>query len=168
MIKCGIQIASGPVKDSFTDYGLIFVSSDKVFAPPAKGMLEESFQEEAGAHTDGKTVDEKFEYKVKFIIECPNTDTKNANVKIAHINSLMYDRETDEDGNDTDVKVFKEWTIHNYKDRVKITGIPAPISSVDADDYFRDANGNVHDAVRIELKLNVVNPNKCDFSTSNM
>lgn len=162
MIRCGIKISNGEVKDSFTEYGLIFISSDKIFAPPTKGMLEESFVEEAGVHTDKKTVDDKFEYNVKFLIECPNTDINNANIKIANINSLMYEQEQG-----SDIKTFKEWTIHNYKDRVKITGIPSPISSVDADDFFRDKNGIQHDAVVVELKLNVINPKKCDFATSN-
>lgn len=162
MIRCGIKISNGEVKDSFTEYGLIFISSDKIFAPPTKGMLEESFVEEAGVHTDKKTVDDKFEYNVKFLIECPNTDINNANIKIANINSLMYEQEQG-----SDIKTFKEWTIHNYKDRVNITGIPSPISSVDADDFFRDKNGTQHDAVVVELKLNVTNPKKCDFATSN-
>lgn len=159
MISCGIQIGSGTKYDSYEKYGLVYISSDNQFSAPTKGMLVESFPEEAGAHTDGKTVDDVFDYKVKFLLECPNKDTDNANRRIAALNALMYDKEAD-----SDIKTFKEWTIYNYRKRVKVAGYPKPIESVSDKDFFRDSRGVVYDMVVIELTLQVKHPNKCDFA----
>lgn len=156
MIRTYIKIGSGVAKDSYNEYGMIYVSSDNRFSAPIKGMLEESFADEAGKHTDGKTVDDSFEYKMEFLIECPNKNIINANKKIAAINALMYDKVVG-----SDIKIFKEWTIFNYRKRAMIVGIPKPIE--EAKDFWRDSNGIVHDSVLIELKLQVFHPELCDF-----
>lgn len=158
MIRVGIQIGNGEIEDSYDKYGLIYVSSDNRFAAPTKGMLMESIAEMAGAVTDGKTTDDVFEYKTTFLLKCQNNDHEDANQYIKALNELMYDREPD-----SDIKIFKEWTIHNPYKKCRITGIPKPIEEPTF--FLRDYKGNIHDAVEINLILNVMNPNKCDFST---
>lgn len=162
MINVRLQIADGAIYDTYEQYGLIYLSSDNRFAPPTKGFATSTYAEESGEHIDPRTVDDAFDYKIRFCINVPNRDLVNANAKIKAFNELMYDKKAD-----SDIKTFKEFTFYNDYKRVKVVGIPEPIAEVDDDDFFRDKYGKVYDAVIVELKLRVTDPNRCEFSTYN-
>lgn len=156
MINAGIQIGSGSVVDTYNTYGLIYLSSDNILQAPSKGFEKTSYPEEAGDHVLPKTVDASFEYKVQFLVEAPNTDLASANAKIKAFNNALYTQATG-----SDVKVFSQISLYNYYKRVKIVGIPSPIS--EATEFFRDKRGIQYDAVKVELVINVDNPKLCNF-----
>lgn len=159
MIRVRIHIEGVGVADSFDEYGMIYISSDNVFAPPTKGFETTQYAEKDGENVDQRTVDDAFDYTTTFLIETPNRDLTNANSKIAAINSLMY---TKAEG--SSIKTFRKLTIYNDYKRVRIVGIPSPIEEVSDDDFFRDNNGNLLDCVKVKLKLRVTEPQKCDFN----
>lgn len=156
MIRVRLQIENGEIKDTYDAYGLIYLSADHRFAPPIKDFEKTSYPEQAGENTDNRTVDDAFDYKVTFFVECPNSNLDNANVRIKAVNDLMYSKSGD-------IKTFKEWTLYNDYKKVKIVGIPQPIE--EAKEFWRDNKGKVHDCVQIELTLHVSKPHLCDFST---
>lgn len=157
MIKVRIQVADEAINDTYDAFGLIYMSSDHRFAAPTKGFAKSTYAEEPGEYVDTRTVDDAFDYKVKFCIETPNKNLVNANAKIKAINDAMYS--IDANG----VKTFKTLTFYNDYKRVKIVGIPQPIAEVEEKDLFRDSHGNVKDIVVCELTIRVNDPSLCDW-----
>lgn len=156
MINAGIQIGTGSIVDTYSTYGLIYLSSDNILQAPSKGFEKTSYPEEAGEHILPKTVDAAFEYKVQFLVEAPNTDLASANAKIKAFNDALYSQVSG-----SDVKTYSRISLYNYYKRVKIVGIPSPIS--EATEFFRDKRGIQYDAVKVELVINVDNPKLCNF-----
>lgn len=158
MINSRIQIENGAIEDFFTKWGFIYMSGDHRFAPPEKKRDTTSYVEEAGEHTDPRTVDDAFDYSAKFLIEAPNQDLVNANSKIKAWNEAVRERTTG-----ADIKRCKTVTFYDDYKRCKIVGIPEIIEEVGEDDYYRRQDGSVMDCVVVELKIHVSNPNLCDF-----
>lgn len=88
MIKVRLQIADGAIQDTYDAYGLIYISADHRLAAPTKGFEKTSYAEQAGENIDPRTVDDAFDYTVKFLVTCPNNDIVNANKKIAAFTRL--------------------------------------------------------------------------------
>lgn len=163
MINTRLQIPYNPdgtPPDAYQEYGLLYLDADERLAPPTKGFEKTTYAEEEGEHIEPKTVDDAFDYKVKFLVQAKNSDLENANIIIRDFNEKLYTQD-----NDSDVKTFKQIAFYNDYNRVKIVGYPQPIA--EATDFFRDKNGNVADAVQVELTIRVTKPSLCDFALSN-
>lgn len=156
-IRVRMQIEGGGIEDSYTKWGFIYVDSDHRTAAPEKERETTSYAEEEGEHTDLRTVDAPFDYTVNFIIETPNTNKENANVKIKAFNDAIRNVSNG-------IKRCKSITFYNDYKRVKIVGIPEIID--EPKEFYRQKNGNVLDCVMIELKIHVTKPSLCDFSTT--
>lgn len=156
-IKTRIQIEDGIIEDTYTMCGFIYISSDHRTAPPEKKRETTTYVEQEGENVDPRTMDDVFDYKIKFLIECPNFDTDNANLAIRTFNEAI--RTVDPI---TNVKTCKQITFYNDYKRVKIVGIPEIIA--EPTEFYRQQNGNVLDCVLIELTIHVSNPSLCDFA----
>lgn len=161
MINTRIKIEDGEINGFYTKWGFIYMSGDSRFAPPEKKRDTTSYVEEAGEHTDPRTVDDVFDYSAKFLIESPNKDLVNANAKIKAWNDAVRERIYG-----IDVKRCKKVTFYDDYKRCKIVGIPEMIEEATEKDYYRRQDGSVMDCVVVELKIHVSNPLECDFSTS--
>lgn len=155
MIKVRLQIAGEEIKDTASEYGLVYLSADNRFAAPVKGFETSSYPEQPGTNLDPKTVDDEFEYKVKFFVKADG-DLENANQKIAAFNSLLYTKDTD------NIKTFKQVTFYNDYKKSKIVGYPSPIE--EATDFWRDSRGKQADVVCVEWTIMVNDPTLCDFN----
>lgn len=122
MITSRIQIAGGQILDTYKGYGFIYMSADNRTEAPIKKRDVTSYAEEAGEHTDPRTVQDAFDYKVKFLIEAPNQNLVNANTRIAAFNKALYTQQSN-----SDVRTYKEVTFYDDYKRVKIVGLPEPI-----------------------------------------
>lgn len=160
MIQAWIKIGDGEVYDTYQAYGFTYMSSSNRLGAPTKGFAVSTYPEQAGENVDPRTVDDAFDYEVKFLVEAPNKDLVNANAKISDFNSQLYDLES----TGSHVKVFKPVTFYNRYKRVIVTGYPQPIDEADEDDFFRDKYGYVHDAVVVKFKIRVNDPTQCNFS----
>ena len=161
MIKARLQIEGGDILDTVKGYGLWYLDADERLEAPTKGFEFTSYAEEAGQHTDAKTVQDSFDYKVKFLVQAKNSDIENANIIIRDFNQRLYTKEAD-----TDVRKYKQVTFYNDLNRVKIVGYPHPIS--EATDFWRDKHGNIADAVEIEFTITVTDPILCDFALTDV
>lgn len=159
MIKAHIEIGEDGKFDSYEKWGFIYVGSDNVFSAPLKKQDSISYAGENGEWIDKRAVPDAFTYKIKFVIVTPNNDTENANEKIHAFNEALYN--VDENG----VKTLKTITIYNYFKRVKIVGVPTPISEVSS--VYRRVDGSVEDCFEIELSVRVDKPDLCDFHLKN-
>lgn len=159
MIRARLQIGDGDIYDTLDQFGLCYLDADERLAPPTKGFEKTAYAEEEGEHTDSKTVDDAFDYKVKFLVQAKNDDINNANQIIRAFNGNLYTKPLD-----SDVKTFQTVTFYNDLNRVKIVGIPSPIA--EAVTFWRDKAGNVSDAVVVEFTIRVVKPSLCDFATT--
>lgn len=159
MIKAHIEIGNDGKFDSYEKWGFIYVGSDNVFSAPLKKQDSISYAGESGEWIDKRAVPDAFTYKIKFVIVTPNNDTENANEKIHAFNEALYN--IDENG----VKTLKTITIYNYFKRVKIVGVPTPISEVSS--VYRRVDGSVEDCFEIELSVRVDKPDLCDFHLKN-
>lgn len=155
MITARINI-DGTVRDT-QYYGLVYLDSDKRLAAPTKGFEATSYPEEEGEHILPKTVDDAFDYVVKFFIKADTLQTANA--KIAAFNSALYTQE--EVGG---VKTYKQVAFYNDYKRHKIVGYPQPIS--EAETFWRDPENQVHDVVVVEWTIRVTKPSLCNFNDS--
>lgn len=156
MITVRLKIGDGngdPV-DTQT-YGLIYLDSDKRVGAPTKGFEKTAYPEEEGEHIIPKTVDDAFDYTVKFFVQ--GTSLEDANAKIDAFNALLY---TQEQG--SDIKEFKQVEFYNDYKRHKIVGYPQPIA--EAQDFWRDRRNQVNDVVIVEWTIRVIKPSDCDFS----
>jgi len=156
MIKSLIQIDGGEVKDFYEEFGFIYMDADERTAPDEKDDAVSNYAEQAGENRDGRTVDAPFDYTAKFLVEAPNKDLTNVNVKVNNFNRAV--RETIAG---SDVKRKKEIAFYNQLNRVKIVGYPQPIA-VPTECYHSNRYGELDFAV-VELKIRVSAPHKCDF-----
>lgn len=154
MIKVRLQIGDGDILDTADAYGLVYISADSFFAAPVKEFESTSYPETEGENIFNKTVDDAFDYKVTWFIKADGS-LGNANNVIANFNSLLY---TSADG----VKSFKQVTFYNDYKKVKIVGIPSPIS--EASEFWRDKRGIQYDVVEVEWMIRVSKPSLCDFN----
>ena len=150
MINVRLQIADGNIENTADKYGLVYLSADNRFAAPTKGFEISKYAESPGSNIIPRTVDDEFEYKVKFFIKADG-DLENANQKIAAFNSLLYTKDAD------NIKTF----YNDYK-KVKIVGYPSPIE--EATDFWRDSRGKQADVVCVEWTIKVNDPTLCDFN----
>lgn len=159
MIKAGISIPDidgGKVNDTLEKYGLIYISSDNILGAPNKGFDTTAYPEEEGEHILPITVDDAFDYKVTFLVNA-NGKLATANGKIAEFNRDICTVNTT-----TGRKEYKTISLYNYYKRVKIVGIPSPISS--AESFWRDPSGLVWDVVEVTISIRVTKPSECDFN----
>ena len=156
-IRVRIQIDKGTIDDTYAKWGFIYIEAEHRTAAPEKEFEITTYVEQEGENVDPRTVDAPFDYTIKFLIETPNTNLANANVKIKAFNDAI--REVDKE---TKIKKAKTITFHNDYKRVKIVGIPEPIA--EPTEFYRQQNGNVMDCVLVELKIHVPQPSLCDFS----
>lgn len=155
MIKVRLQIADGAIEDTADKYGLVYLSADNRLAAPTKGYEVSKYIEQPGSNIIPKTVDDEFDYLVKFFVKADG-DIGNANAVIASFNSLLYTNDQD------NIKTFKQVTFYNDYKKVKIVGYPNPIA--EATDFWRDSKGNAADVVCVEWTIKVNNPTLCDFN----
>lgn len=158
MITSRIQIADGPVLDTYRAYGFIYRVGDHRFAPPEKKRDKTSYAEEPGSHEDPRTVDDEFDYTVEFILEAPNRNFTNANTRIRAFNEAIRTRTPG-----SHIKQCRIVTLYDDYKRCRITGIPEIIEEVTADNYHRHRLGGVSDCVVFSLKIHVSDPTLCDF-----
>lgn len=159
MIRVRIKIGEGQIQDTYEAYGLIYKEADNRMEAPVKKHDASSYVEQAGENVDSRTVQDAFDYKVQFIVEAPNRNLENANSVIATFNRALY-----EPSQDSDIRVYKEVTFYNDYKRVKIVGIPEPIT--EAESLFRRKNGEVMDCAVVSFTIRVCDPAKCDFDLS--
>lgn len=157
MITARIQIENGQILDTYEGFGFIYMSADNRTEAPIKKRDTTSYADEAGEHVDPRTVQDAFDYKVKFLIEAPNNNRQNANAKIADFNRQLYKQTTG-----SDIRTYKTITLYDDYKRVKIVGIPEPIA--EPTELYRRQNGSVMDCATVELVIHVNDPTKCDFN----
>ena len=155
MITVRLQIADGEIKDTASEYGLVYLEADSRLGAPIKAFEKSTYAEQPGSNLDPKTVDNEFDYKVKFFVKA-NGDLDNANAVVSNFNALLYTEDTD------NVKTFKQVTFYNDYKKVKIVGYPSPIS--EATEFWRDSMGRQADVVCVEWIIHVNNPTLCDFN----
>lgn len=157
MIQSRLQIDDGEVQNIYDAHKLIHMETDTRFEAPIKKRDTTSYAEETGEHVDPRTVQDAFDYEVKFIVEAPNKDLTNANAVIAAFNKKLYTQAAD-----SDIRVYKEVTFYNDFKRIKIVGLPEPIQ--EAKSLYRRQNGDVMDCAQVVFKIRVSDPSKCDFN----
>ena len=155
MIQSRLQIADGDILNLYDGYKLIHMETDTRFESPIKKRDTTSYAEEAGEHTDPRTVQDAFDYKVTFFVEAPNKDLTNANAVIDEFNRKLYTQ-------DGEIRTYKEITFYNDFKRIKIVGLPEPIQ--EAKSLYRRQNGEVMDCAQVEWTIRVSDPTKCDFN----
>lgn len=157
MINVRIKIGDGAIEDTFAAHKLIYKESDHRTEAPVKKRDASSYAEEAGEHTDPRTVQDAFDYKVTFIIDGQNTDLANVNAIIAAFNAKLYTHPAN-----SDIRTYKEVTFYNDFKRVKIVGLPEPIA--ECKELYRTENGC--DCAIVEFTIRVSDPTKCNFEKS--
>lgn len=157
MIKVRLQIGSGQIVDTEQRFGLVYLDSDKRVGAPSKGFEKTSYPEEEGEHILPKTVDDAFDYKVKFFVQADSL--ANANAKIAAFNRALHDNP---DG--LGLKEYYQVTFYNDYKRHKIVGYPYEIA--EAEEFWRDRTNQVNDVVVVEWTIRVTKPSLCDFNLS--
>lgn len=155
MIKVRLQIGDGNIVDTEDAFGFIYLDSDKRVGAPSKGFEKTSYPEEEGEHILPKTVDDAFDYKVKFFIQ--GDTLADANAKITAFNAALHG-EPDANG----LKEYYQVTFYNDYKRHKIVGYPSEIA--EATDFWRDRDNVVNDVVVVEWNIRVTKPSLCDFS----
>lgn len=148
------------IYDTYDKWGFIYIESDNRTAAPEKKRETTTYAEQQGENTDLRTVADVFDYKVTFLIECPNNSRENANLKIRSFNNAI--RGTERTG---DIKTCKRIAFYNDYKRVLIQGIPEIIA--EPKEFYRDRNGKQMDCVLIELVIHVDQPSLCNFAASN-
>lgn len=151
-----IQIEDGDVLDFYSAFGFIFMDADGRTAPDEKEDAVSSYAEEAGEHRDGRVVDAPFDYAVRFLIEAPNKDLANVNVKINDFNRAVRELVTG-----SDIKRKREITFYNLVNRVKIVGYPGLVA--EPKECYQSIRHGWMECAVVELKIRVSDPRKCDF-----
>lgn len=154
MINVRIKIGDGAIEDTFAAHKLIYIDADNRTEAPIKKRDSTSYAGQAGEHTDPRTLQDAFDYKVIFIIDGQNKDLANVNAIIAAFNKKLYTQTAD-----SDIRVYKEVTLYNDFKRVKIVGLPDPIA--EPKEMKRSRNG--YDFAEVEFVIRVSDPTKCDF-----
>jgi hypothetical protein len=156
MIHTDIHIAGGSKVDTYSTYGLLYISADNRLDAPYKEMDKTTYPEQAGENVYPLAIKDAFDYKITFLVE--GTTLNAINGRISTFNSAIISS-----GN-----MFKKVTFYNYDRRVKIVGYPQPIA--EAKDFWytslgSDTQGNVKtQSAMVELVIRVVNPSECDFN----
>lgn len=163
MIGSKIQIENGAVEDFYEKWGFIYIDADERTAPDEREDAVSSYAGEAGEHRDGRTTYAPFDYTAKFIVEAPNKDLTNVNVRINDFNRAIRGTKTG-----SDIMSKREITFYNILNRVKIVGFPELIAQP-TKVYHSDRYGEL-DYAQVKLKIRVSDPRKCDFElkTDNM
>lgn len=156
MIGSRIQIGDGAIEDTFAAYKLIYMGSDHRTEAPIKKRDVTTYVEQAGDNTDPRTVQDAFDYKVRFIIDGQNTYLSSVNAIVAAFNKKLYTQETG-----SDIRTYKEVTFYNDFKRVKIVGLPEPIA--EPKEMKRSRHG--YDFAEVEFIIHVTDPTKCEFNT---
>lgn len=151
----GQPLNDSPILDTFEEFGLIYIESDNRTAPPEKKRETTSYAEEEGEHTDPRTVDDVFDYKITFLLETRSSNLENANINIKKFNDAIRSVSNG-------VKTCRRIALYNDYKRFKIVGIPELLS--EPKEFWRDKNGKQYDCVLIELTIHVDKPSECDFS----
>lgn len=157
MINVRIKIGDGAIEDTFTSHKLIYIGADNRTEAPIKKRDASSYVEQAGENTDPRTVQDAFDYKVRFIIDGQNTSLANVNAVIAAFNRKLYTQSAG-----SDIRTYKEVTFYNDFRRVKIVGLPEPIA--EPTKMSRSKNG--YDFAEVEFVIHVSDPTKCNFEKS--
>lgn len=157
MINVRIKIGDGAIEDTFTAHKLIYMDADNRTEAPIKKRDVTAYAEKAGENTDPRTVQDAFDYKVRFIIDGQNTNLANVNAAIAAFNAKLYTQPAN-----SDIRTYKEVTFYNDFKRVKIVGLPEPIA--EPKEMKRSRNG--FDFAEVELVIHVSDPTKCNFEKS--
>ena len=155
MIRVRLKIGDGDILDTFTAHRLIYKDSDNRTEAPIKKRDESSYIEEAGKHTDPRTVQDAFDYKATFVIDAQNTDLASVNAVIAAFNAKLY---TQPSG--SDIRTYRRVTLYNDYKRVRIAGIPDPIA--EAKELKRTKSG--YDYAQVEFTIHVDDPTQCAFN----
>lgn len=157
MINVRIKIGDGAIEDTFTAHKLIYIGADNRTEAPIKKRDASSYVEQAGENTDPRTVQDAFDYKVRFIIDGQNTSLANVNAVIAAFTRKLYTQSAG-----SDIRTYKEVTFYNDFRRVKIVGLPEPIA--EPTKMSRSKNG--YDFAEVEFVIHVSDPTKCNFEKS--
>lgn len=158
MINVRIKIGEGEIEDTFDAHKLIYMSSDHRTEAPIKARDATSYAEDAGEHTDPRTVQDAFDYKVQFIIDGRDKDLERVNSIIAAFNKKLYTQTAN-----SNIRTYKEVTFYNDFKPHKIVGIPEPIA--ECKEFKKSKNG--YEFAQVEFVIHVDDPAKCDFSLSN-
>ena len=156
--------AASSAVDTAGTYGLVYISSDSIFAAPLKDFDATSYPEQEGENIIPKTVDAPFDYNVKFYVKAEDLDgtghlLSNANAKIAAFNAALYSQ-----SQGSDVKTLNKVYFFNDYKKVLIVGYPKPIQ--EATDFWRDSENKAHDIVLVEWTIRVTKPSECNFNLS--
>ena len=157
VINVRLQIGDGEILDTFEAHKLIYKVADNRTEAPIKKRDTTSYAEEAGEHTDKRTVQDAFDYTVTFVIDGQDKDLKRVNEIIAAFNKKLY---IHEDG--SDIRTYKEVTFYNDFKPCKIVGIPEPIA--ECKEFHKSMNG--YEFAEVNLKIRVSDPTKCNFEAS--
>lgn len=152
MIQTDIHIAGGSKVNTYTQYGLIYVSADNRYDAPYKEIDKTTYPEEAGVHVIPVAVKDEFDYKVTFLIE--GTTLTSINSRISTFNAALISSATP--------PAFKKVTFYNYSRKVKIVGYPQPIP--EAKDFWYTSLGSKTQSAMVEFTIHVVNPSECNFN----
>lgn len=155
MIKAKIKIGSGSVVYTDEAYGLVYLDSDKRTAAPIKGFEKTAYPEEEGEHLLPDTVDDAFDYKVKFFIQA--TSLANANAKVKAFNDAILPL-----NQTTGIRTAAQVEFYNLYKRNKIVGYCQPLA--EPTEFWRDPSSQVNDVVVVELTIHVPKPSLCDFN----
>jgi hypothetical protein len=155
MIKAQIKIGSGSIVYTDEAYGLVYLDSDKRTAAPIKGFEKTAYPEEEGEHLLLETVDDAFDYNVKFFIQATSLVTANGKVKAFNDLILPLNQQT---GKRTAAQV----EFYNLCKRNKIVGYCEPMA--EPKEFWRDPTNQVNDVVVVELTIHVPKPSLCDFN----
>lgn len=156
MITARIKIGAGNIVDTYSGYGLIYVSSDNRFDAPIKSIETTSYPEEEGEHINTNIVQDAFDYKVTFLIE--GYDTVNGSSTLAYVNQKIaaFNSATRLSG------VLQPVTFYNDHKHIVIKGYAMPIE--EATDFWKGGSGS--DAAMVELTIRVIKPSECNFNAS--
>lgn len=151
-----VKIGSGSIVDTYAQYGLVYLDSDKKVGPEQKGYEATQYPEEEGEHIIPKRSDAAFDYKVKFFVQA--TTRASANAKIAAFNAALHGTP-----DSLGTKEYYQVKFFNDYKRHKIVGYPSEIS--EATEFWRDPSGQVGDVVIVEWTIRVTKPSLCEWKT---
>lgn len=157
MINVRIKIGDGAIEDTFAAHKLVYIDADNRTEAPIKKRDATSYAEQAGENTDPRTVQDAFDYKVRFIIDGQDKDLKRVNSIIAAFNKKLYTQEAN-----SDIRTYKEVTLYNDFKPCKIVGLPEPIP--ECKEFKKSKNG--YEFAQVEFVIHVSDPTKCNFEKS--
>lgn len=154
MLRAKIRIGTGDIKDS-TEWGLVYLDSDKRVGAPQKPFETTAYPEEEGKHILPKTVDDAFDYKVTLYVRADTLE--NVNAKIKAFNAALHSEPSS-----TGLKTYEKVEFYNLTKRHKIVGYPQEIP--EATQFWRDPRGQVGDVAVVEWIIQVNKPSECNFN----